>query len=100
MTQSPPDSFPSRNNFFGFFYTRLIDICPPDPHRSRSRCVRDRHGARDDGGRNMSQLAKAILGTIAVSLTFGAVQLALGRDLARPQDAAGTSATDPAATAT
>jgi hypothetical protein len=48
----------------------------------------------------MSQLAKAILGTIAVSLTFGAVQLALGRDLARPQDAAGTSATDPAATAT
>jgi hypothetical protein len=41
----------------------------------------------DDGGRDMSQkskdiLSKSILGVIAVSLTFGAVQYAMGRDLA------------------
>lgn len=29
----------------------------------------------------MSQLSRAILGTVAISLTFGAVQLAFGRDL-------------------
>jgi hypothetical protein len=31
----------------------------------------------------MSQLSRAILGAIAVSATFGAVQFALGRDLSR-----------------
>jgi hypothetical protein len=41
----------------------------------------------DDGGRDMSQKSKdiwskGILGAIAVSLTFGAAQYALGRDLA------------------
>jgi hypothetical protein len=47
-------------------------------------------GAMDDGGRDMSQkskdiLSKSILGVIAVSLTFGAAQYAMGRDLAGPQ---------------
>jgi hypothetical protein len=46
----------------------------------------DRHGATDDGGRNMPQisrttLSRGIFGAIAVTLTFGAVQLASGRDL-------------------
>jgi hypothetical protein len=41
----------------------------------------------DDGGRDMSQkskdiLSKGILAAIAISLTFGAAQFALGRDLA------------------
>jgi hypothetical protein len=60
----------------------------------------------DDGGRDMSQkskdiLSKGILGVIAVSLTFGAAQYAVGRDLAGTpqqasfqavsQDASGTS---------
>jgi len=40
----------------------------------------DRHGATDDGGRNMSQISKGIFGVIAITLTFGAVQLASGRD--------------------
>jgi len=40
----------------------------------------DRHGATDDGGRNMSQISKGIFGVIAIALTFGAVQLASGRD--------------------
>jgi hypothetical protein len=44
----------------------------------------------DHGGRDMSQkskdiLSKAMLGAIAVSLTFGAAQYALGRDLAEAQ---------------
>jgi hypothetical protein len=46
----------------------------------------------DDGGRDMSQkskdiLPKSILGVIAVSLTFGAAQYAMGRDLAGTQQA-------------
>lgn len=44
----------------------------------------------------MSQLSRAILGSIAVALTFGAVQLASGRDLAgvaqNPQNAVEASA--------
>jgi hypothetical protein len=53
----------------------------------RSRYFADRHGAMDDGGRGMSQkskdiLSKTILAAIAMSLTFGAAQYALGRDLA------------------
>ena len=39
----------------------------------------------------MSQLSRAVLGTIAVSLTLGAVQLAAGRDLTGIQNPAGTS---------
>jgi hypothetical protein len=38
----------------------------------------------------MSQLSRAVFGTIAVSLTLGAVQLAAGRDLIGPKNAAGT----------
>ena len=38
----------------------------------------------------MSQLSRAVLGTIAVSLTLGAVQLAAGRDLTGTQNPAGT----------
>src|ERR1700733_3032039 len=41
----------------------------------------------------MPQIAKAIFGAIAVALTFGAVQLASGRDLATQQDVAGTPGT-------
>jgi hypothetical protein len=40
----------------------------------------------------MSQLSRGIFGAIAVSLTFGAVQLAVGRDFAETQDPAATSA--------
>ena len=40
----------------------------------------------------MSQLSRGIFGAIAASLTFGAVQLAVGRDLAETQDPAATSA--------
>jgi hypothetical protein len=39
----------------------------------------------------MSQLSRAVFGTIAVSLTLGAVQLAAGRDLTGTHNAAGTS---------
>ena len=39
----------------------------------------------------MSQLSRAVFGTIAVSLTLGAVQLAAGRDLTGIQNPAGTS---------
>jgi hypothetical protein len=54
-----------------------------------SRWLNDRHGATDDGGRNMLQLsgtalARGILGVFAIALSFGAVQLASGRDLANP----------------
>jgi len=38
-------------------------------------------------------LSKAIFGAIAVGLSVGAVQLASGRDLTTPQNAAGVSAT-------
>ncbi len=38
----------------------------------------------------MSQLSRAVFGTIAVSLTLGAVQLAAGRDLTGTQNPAGT----------
>ena len=38
----------------------------------------------------MSQLSRAVFGTIAVSLTLGAVQLAAGRDLTGPKNPAGT----------
>ncbi len=46
----------------------------------------------NEGGRNMSQVSrqalfKGILGASAVSLTFGAVQLASGRDLGRVSQA-------------
>jgi hypothetical protein len=45
----------------------------------------------------MSQLSRGILGVVAVSLTLGAAQFALGRDLSGrqqdSQDSAGTSAT-------
>jgi hypothetical protein len=42
----------------------------------------------------MSRLATGVLGVIAISLSCGAVQFALGRDLsAGPVDPAGTSAT-------
>jgi hypothetical protein len=51
----------------------------------------DRQGATDDGGHTMSQLSRGILGAIAVSLTLGAAQFALGRDLSgRQQDPAGS----------
>jgi hypothetical protein len=36
----------------------------------------------------MSQLSKGILGAIALSLTFGAIQLASGRDLGQPESLA------------
>ena len=39
----------------------------------------------------MSQLARAVFGTIAVSLSLGAAQLAVGRDLMGTQNPAGTS---------
>jgi hypothetical protein len=58
----------------------------------------DRHRAMDGSGRIMSQksndiLSKAIFGAVAVGLTFGAAQLALGRDLAGiGQPPAGTEA--------
>jgi hypothetical protein len=39
----------------------------------------------------MSQLSRAVFGTIAVSLTLGAVQLAAGRDLIGPEYPAGPS---------
>jgi hypothetical protein len=40
----------------------------------------------------MSQLSRGILGVMAVSLTLGAAQFALGRDLSgRPQDPAATT---------
>ena len=56
----------------------------------------DRHGAMNEGGRNMPQLSgklsKGIFGAVAVSLTFGAVQFASGRDLASvSQDAVSQS---------
>jgi hypothetical protein len=38
----------------------------------------------------MSQLSRAVFGTIAVSLTLGAVQLAAGRDLTGTHNPAGT----------
>jgi hypothetical protein len=58
----------------------------PRTPSARPRCVADRHGAMDDGGPDMSQkskdiLSKGILAAIAMSLTFGAAQYALGRDL-------------------
>src|SRR6266851_3101161 len=40
----------------------------------------------------MSQLSRAVFGTIAVSLTLGAVQLAAGRDLTGTQNPAGNRA--------
>ncbi len=40
----------------------------------------------------MSQLSRAIFGAIAVSLSLGAAQLAVGRDLTGTQDSAGASA--------
>jgi hypothetical protein len=54
------------------------------------RCGFDRHGATDDGGQIMSQqssnaFSRGIFGVLAVSLTFGAVQLASGRDLGGSQ---------------
>jgi hypothetical protein len=39
----------------------------------------------------MSQLSRAVFGTIAVSLSLGAAQLAVGRDLIGTQHPAGTS---------
>jgi hypothetical protein len=47
-------------------------------------------GATDDGGQLMSQkssntLSRGVLGVLAVSLTFGAVQFALGSDLGGSQ---------------
>jgi hypothetical protein len=39
----------------------------------------------------MSQLSRAVFGTIAVSLSLGAAQLAAGRDLIGPRNPAGTS---------
>jgi hypothetical protein len=39
----------------------------------------------------MSQLSTAVFGTIAVSLSLGAAQLAVGRDLIGTQNPAGTS---------
>ena len=39
----------------------------------------------------MSQLSRAVFGTIAVSLSLGAAQLAVGRDLMGTQNPAGTS---------
>src|SRR6185437_16735744 len=36
----------------------------------------------------MSQLLKGMLGAIALSLTFGAIQLASGRDLGQPESLA------------
>jgi hypothetical protein len=39
----------------------------------------------------MSQLFRAVFGTIAVSLSLGAAQLAVGRDLIGTQNPAGTS---------
>jgi hypothetical protein len=58
----------------------------------RLRCGSDRHGATDDGGQTMSQqssnaFSRGIFGVLAVSLTFGAVQLASGRDLSGSQQA-------------
>src|ERR1700676_2096287 len=50
-----------------------------------SRCVPDRHGARDEP--NMPQLSRGILSASAVALTLGAVQFASGRDLPGPQQA-------------
>jgi hypothetical protein len=43
------------------------------------------------GGRDMSQLSRAVFATIAASLTVGAVQLAAGRDLIGTQNSAGSS---------
>jgi hypothetical protein len=40
----------------------------------------------------MSQLSRGILGVVAVSLTLGAAQFALGRDLSGPQQAAAGTA--------
>jgi hypothetical protein len=39
----------------------------------------------------MSQLSRAIFGAIAVSVSLGAAQLAVGHDLTAPQDPVGTS---------
>jgi hypothetical protein len=55
-------------------------------------------GRRITGERNMSQqsgniLSRGILGAAAVALTFGAMQLASGRDLSQPNPA-GTSGAD------
>jgi hypothetical protein len=55
---------------------------------SRLRWIADRHGAINDGGRNMPRISREILtrgifGAIAVTLTSGAVQFASGRDLTR-----------------
>jgi hypothetical protein len=44
-------------------------------------------------------MSTAIFGTIAVALSFGAVQLASGRDLATPPDPAGATAVNRAAKA-
>jgi hypothetical protein len=89
MTLKPRSRSPASIIFFGstlFFYTRLSDGRAPELWRSRLRCVADRRGAIFDGGRNMPHISKGnfskgIFGVVAVALTFGAAQLASGRDL-------------------
>jgi hypothetical protein len=48
--------------------------------------------ARGEGAKYMSQFSRGIFTAIAVTLTLGAVPLALGRDLATPTAAAPTAA--------
>src|ERR1700686_4496731 len=50
------------------------------PFWFRRRCLSDRHGATD-GGPHMSRLTIGIFGAIALSLSVGAAQFALGHDL-------------------
>ena len=66
-----------------FFFTRLSDERPPNP--AVPLCwFRDRHGARDQP--TCHRFPGGIFAAFAVSLTLGAVPLALGRDLYGAQD--------------
>src|SRR6202035_5246141 len=79
MTRKPPDQFPPLQIFF----TRLSDRGPPNPAGSLALVSRSPWG---EGRTSMSQISRGIFAAIAVSLTLGAVPLALGRDLYGAQD--------------
>ena len=73
----PPESFRPPTNIF---HTRLSDREFRETLWLGWRCLSGRHGATD-GGQSMSRLAIGIYGAIALSLTSGVAQLALGHDL-------------------
>jgi hypothetical protein len=64
-----------------------------------SRYQQDAYQAIGAGERKMSRLAAGVFGAIAVSLTFGAVQFALGRDLSPGEHPANSAVVNRAAKA-